>query len=98
MPTQTTDGTPIPAAGTSDQYIPDIGGGWMYTVTTTITVAQTNLNDFQASVQDKIDQIATLQAQVDAAQPAMATVTTALSAKSAPLSAQTAAQTASPTP
>lgn len=68
----------VPDAGSTTQYVPDTVGGWMYVVTTSITVDQQNLNDFQAQVDDATAQIAKLQAFVDAAQPQADTLANAV--------------------
>ena len=65
-----TNGITVPDAGSTTQYISDSVGGWLYAVTTTITVEQSSLTDFQAKVDAAKAQLVAAQALVDELQPA----------------------------
>lgn len=47
-----TNGITIPDPSSKTEYIPDSVGGWVYAVTTTITVSQQRLDDFKDKVAD----------------------------------------------
>ena len=91
MPTQTSTGTPIPAEGTTTQYIPDVNGGWMYIATTTVVVTQKALTDIQNDLANAQAQVTAAQAIVDELTPQLADFQTALATitPSMPLKATT---------
>ncbi len=64
----------LPQAGSTKQYIPDTVGGWLYTVTTTVTVEQQRLDKAQANVDDIKARIIADQALVDELEPVLATI------------------------
>lgn len=68
----------IPDAGLTREYIPDAIGGWMYIVTTTVSVEQKNLGDFQAQFEEAKERLVDAQAEVDRLTPIAANFKAAL--------------------
>lgn len=63
------NGITIPDEGSTKQYIPDPIGGWLYEVTTYVSVKQKRLSEVQEAVTEAHAKIAEAQAVIDALMP-----------------------------
>lgn len=80
MPIQTSDGTQIPAAGVTNQYIQDVNAGLIYVVTTTVTVQQMSLSDLETQLSNAQAAAAAAQSLVEQLTPAATSFQVALNA------------------
>lgn len=59
-----TNGINVPDASSSKEYIADPIGGWMYIVTTTVSVAQEKLSDFGQKIAEATKRVEVAQAEL----------------------------------
>ena len=74
------NGITVPDPSTQTDYYPDPIGGWMYIVTTNVTVAQKALTDIQNDLAQAQAAVAANQAIVDALTPQITSFATAVAA------------------
>lgn len=74
----------VPDPSSTTQYIVDPVGGWMYIVTTTVTVENKSLAEFHAKVSDAQAQLDAAQALVNELKPQAVAFATAIAAQPTP--------------
>lgn len=60
-----TNGVNVPDESVSKEYVADPIGGWMYIVTTSVTIAQERLDSFDAKIVAATKRVAEAQAELD---------------------------------